>query len=786
MVGTSVGPYRLRSVLGEGGFGVVYLAEQVEPVRRRVAIKIIKPGMDSRAVLARFKAEEQALALMSHPGVARVFDGGETERRLPYFVMELVEGDPITDFCDRNRLTLAQRIELFARVCEAVQHAHTKGVIHRDLKPSNILVSYDHTGRASPKIIDFGVAKALNQSLTDATLLTVQGQLIGTPEYMSPEQAEMGATGIDTRADVYSLGVLLYELLTGFRPFDLRRSALSEVQRLIRETEPPKPSTRLSTLVGSSRDPETATRIARARRAEFRALPKKIRGDLDWVVMRCLEKDRERRYDTANALAMELKRYLHNEPVLAGPPSASYRIRKFVGRHRVGVAAAAAITVVLCAGVVATSVGWSRALAAERLAAGRLIETQELRENERNLTRQLEEELELANDALVEAEVERDRALAAERMVAVQQNEASEHFERYIGMERSMRALANTALSIEQRLTNADPRRLGELVEWLEGNREFIMSRGRADPEGALAIDLAVARIQLRLRRPERAVEVATEALIRLDRERVIALSKSNRGIDGVDTIDRECLKIVSEFATHEQYVECVRARLRARRDSGRAPAGYCLLASAELGHRSASDAGAIDEMLRLFEETADDPAASESVVATLDANIAAALLRAGRIGDAERRARARLAATLASDEAADGRIASDYATLGTVLLAAGEYRRAADAFRESLSASERAGWTNLSLAGAESRLALALVGAGEVETAARLARAAIDRVAAVGFDGGRTAASAAVALAVAGGSADAAEAIAALRGFEGPRSVHALAAESILAAASP
>jgi serine/threonine protein kinase/type II secretory pathway pseudopilin PulG len=353
-VGSQIGPYRVRSILGEGGFGVVYLAEQSQPVRRRVALKVIKPGMDSKAVLARFEAERQALAVMDHPCVAKVHDGGTTERGLPYFVMEVVEGDPLTTFCDRNRLTIAERVELFIRVCDAVQHAHTKGVIHRDLKPSNILVAYDGDGKPQPKVIDFGVAKALNQQLTDSTLFTQQGQLIGTPEYMSPEQAEMGATGIDTRTDVYSLGVLLYELLTGQRPFELKQAIFSEMQRLIREVEPPKPSTRLTSI-------DDAPRVAAARRTDLRVLPRRLRGDLDWVVMKCLEKQRERRYDTPNALSMELRRYLNDEPVLAGPPSASYRLGKFVKRNRVGVTAASIVAVAIIGGAAAAVVGFVRA-----------------------------------------------------------------------------------------------------------------------------------------------------------------------------------------------------------------------------------------------------------------------------------------------------------------------------------------------------------------------------------------------------------------------------------------
>ena len=363
LVGTSLGPYRLRARLGEGGFGVVYLAEQTEPVRRRVAVKVIKPGMDSRAVVARFEAERQALALMDHPNVARVLDAGTTDRGLPYFVMELVEGDPITEFCDTHRKGVEDRIELMIAVCNAVQHAHAKGVIHRDLKPSNILVAY-RDGTPHPKVIDFGVAKALNQRLTEATLFTERGQVIGTPEYMSPEQAEMSGVDVDTRSDIYSLGVLLYEVLTGVRPFEgesLRRAGLAEIQRVIREVDPPRPSTRLHTLVARSGDPEIATRIAKARRTEARSLERLLRRDLDWVVMRCLEKDRERRYETASAVGADLRRYLDDEPVVAGPPSAGYRVGKFVRRNRAAAVGGLAVLAALSVGLAGTSVGLIRA-----------------------------------------------------------------------------------------------------------------------------------------------------------------------------------------------------------------------------------------------------------------------------------------------------------------------------------------------------------------------------------------------------------------------------------------
>jgi serine/threonine protein kinase/WD40 repeat protein/tetratricopeptide (TPR) repeat protein len=327
--GSRVGPYKLLQPLGEGGMGAVWMAEQTQPVRRRVALKIIKPGMDSAQVIARFEAERQALALMDHPNIARVLDAGTTQSGRPYFVMELVKGVPITRYCDEHHLTPKQRLELFVPVCSAVQHAHQKGIIHRDIKPSNILIArYD--GQAVAKVIDFGIAKATGPRLTERTLFTEFGQVVGTLEYMSPEQAELNQLDIDTRSDIYSLGVLLYELLTGTTPLERKRLkgvALLEVLRLIREEEPPKPSTRLSTT-------EELPSIAAQRGLEPRRLSGLVRGELDWIVMKCLEKERSRRYETANALALDLQRYLADEPVLACPPSTGYRLRKFARRNR--------------------------------------------------------------------------------------------------------------------------------------------------------------------------------------------------------------------------------------------------------------------------------------------------------------------------------------------------------------------------------------------------------------------------------------------------------------------
>ena len=346
-VGGQIGPYKLLSALGEGGFAIVYLAEQERPVKRRVALKIIKPGMDSKEVIARFEAERQALALLDHPNIAHVFEAGTTEEGYPYFIMEHVNGVSVTEYCDSHKLSIADRLGLFIQICEAVQHAHQKGIIHRDIKPSNILVA-SHQDKALPKVIDFGIAKAITQPLTERTLFTEKGQLVGTPEYMSPEQVQMSARDIDTRSDIYSLGVLLYELLTGVMPFDpqkLRECGLDDLRRIIREQDPKTPSTRLTSLG------EYAQKIAESRGTSVATLAKRLHEELEWIPLMAMRKDRTRRYRSASELADDIRNYLGGIPLIAGPESRTYRLKKFVSRNRMLVGSVAAMLVVLVAAV---------------------------------------------------------------------------------------------------------------------------------------------------------------------------------------------------------------------------------------------------------------------------------------------------------------------------------------------------------------------------------------------------------------------------------------------------
>jgi serine/threonine protein kinase len=380
--GDRVGRYKIVQEIGSGGMGVVYEALQVEPVRRRVALKLIKVGMDTREVVARFESERQALAMMDHPNVAAVLDGGSTETGRPYFVMEYVPGQPITTYCDKHKLSIEQRLELFTQVCSAIQHAHQKGIIHRDIKPSNVLARLQGD-KPTSIVIDFGVAKAINQHLVEQTLFTQQGMMVGTPEYMSPEQAGVSMLDVDTRSDVYSLGVLLYELLTGALPFDhasLRQAGFLEIQRIIQEVEPPRPSTRFRSL-SATPEGKAHSSAAMQRRLDPRSLTRRLRGDLDWIVMKALEKDPARRYATAHEFAADISRYLTNQPVSAGPPTAGYRLRKYVRRNRGSVAAACLIVLSLMAGIVGTS--WQAVVANRALDRANLAKEAESRERQR-------------------------------------------------------------------------------------------------------------------------------------------------------------------------------------------------------------------------------------------------------------------------------------------------------------------------------------------------------------------------------------------------------------------
>jgi serine/threonine protein kinase/tetratricopeptide (TPR) repeat protein len=459
-VGAAIGPYTLLSVLGEGGFGVVFLAERRKPMVQRVALKVIKPGMDSARVVARFEQERQVLAMMDHPNIARVLDAGATPppASRPYFVMEYVKGEPITRYCDRQRLSIRQRLELFISVCEAVQHAHNRGVIHRDLKPSNVLVSVVDD-KVIPKVIDFGVAKAINHAAAAGEVFTREGVLVGTPEYMSPEQAEMGPSDIDTRTDVFSLGVMLYELLTGSLPLEgetLRRAGLAEIQRLIRETVRPRPSTKLSQLV--ERESGTADSVAESRHTRIEDLSRELRRELDWIPLKALRTDRTERYRSPIELADDLRNYLAGRAIIARPPSALYTARKFVRRHRAAVVTAGLVLVAIVAGGAIAAWKWRDEVEARRLEV--LARTEALRQRDA-----ADSLLEFVNTSVVGAAGGEGTATPIPVPVGTLDRARDDYLSRFAGDPETLRRLGSTFGHAY--LAAGQPERVRTLVERL-------------------------------------------------------------------------------------------------------------------------------------------------------------------------------------------------------------------------------------------------------------------------------------------------------------------------------
>jgi eukaryotic-like serine/threonine-protein kinase len=516
-IGTFIGSYKLLEQIGEGGMGLVFVAEQTQPIRRKVALKVIKPGMDTRQVIARFEAERQTLAMMDHPNIAKVLDAGMTDAGRPYFVMELVHGVPITDYCDQARFTVRQRLEVFLQVCRAVQHAHTKGIIHRDLKPNNVLVT-SHDGVAVPMVIDFGVAKAMGPQLTEQTIHTGIAQMIGTPLYMSPEQAEFNQIGVDTRSDIYSLGVLLYELLTGATPFDqerLRTVKFDELRRILCDEEPRRPSERLSTVGGD------LSTTSERRGVDPRELTRTLRGELDWIVMKAVEKDRERRYESASAFAADVQRYLNNEAVEACPPSTGYRVRKYVWRNRRALVGAGIVAVAL---VAATAVSTWQAVR--------------------------------ARDAQHEAEADRDRAATAERR-ANTEAALARALDDFIQKD----LLQQVSLSA-QRDEGFEPARNLTVKEALDRAAGRIGRRFESQPLVEAKIRMTIANTYASVGERQLAVPHV---------ERALALRETHLGLNDPDTINamrrlaelcREVGRFADAITLHKQILQNRKARL--------------------------------------------------------------------------------------------------------------------------------------------------------------------------------------------------------------------------------
>jgi serine/threonine protein kinase len=595
--GTRLGPYKLLRQIGEGGMGTVWLAEQQEPVKRLVALKLIKAGLDSAQVLARLEQERQALALMDHPHIAKVLDAGTTATGRHYFVMELVKGIPITRYCDEHQLPPRERLELMVPVCQAIQHAHQKGIIHRDIKPSNVLVaSYD--GKPVVKVIDFGVAKATGQKLTERTLFTGFGGVVGTLEYMAPEQAAFNALDIDTRADIYALGVLLYELLTGTTPLTrqrLKEAALAEALRLIREEEPPRPSTRLS----ESKD--SLPTVAAQRKTEPAKLTRLVRGELDWLVMKALDKDRNRRYETANAFALDIQRYLADEPVLASPPSAVYRLRKFARRHRGPLLAAALLLLALLAGLVGTGVSLVRAYAAEAEARDQAAAAEQARQAEavqRALAEGARDAKEKARAHAAAKEQEARQAAAAQALAAEAERQAKlQAQQRLRQIEKAKAILTSIFRDLNPRLERqGGPPLQAQLGSRLDQAAALLEEEAVGDPLEVARLQLTLSAAQVNLGYPERAIALCHKAHKTLE----VLLGPSHpdtlRSLNDLASAYKVAGQLHKALALYEQALASHQAHLGAGHR-------HTLIAKSNLAEAYLA-VGYRDKALKLHEET--------------------------------------------------------------------------------------------------------------------------------------------------------------------------------------
>ncbi len=665
--GTRIGPYKLLQLIGEGGFGSVFMAEQEQPVARRVALKIIKLGMDTRQVVARFEQERQALAMMDHPNIAKVLDAGATETGRPYFVMELVKGDPISAYADKHNLTIDDRLHLFAQVCAAVQHAHTKGIIHRDIKPSNVLVS-THDGRPHAKVIDFGIAKATLSKLTEKTLFTEHRQLIGTPEYMSPEQAE-GSLDIDTRTDVYSLGVLLYELLTGTTPFtgqELRSAAYAEIQRIIHEVEPPKPSTRLS------QNSETLASVAARRKTEPKRLGSLVRGELDWIVMKALEKDRTRRYETANGLAADIRSYLAGEAVVAAPPSTAYRFKKFIRRNRVMVTAGSAVAATLLIGAIAFA--WQAKVASDQ--RDKAVAAQRAEAEQRTQ----------AEAARADALAQKSKAQAQEAEAKKQEAEAKKQAaiaSAVVKFQSDMLAAVDPANMPKDPATGEPLKDKVTVLQALEAALKAIDEGSlKASPLVEAGVRTTIGDTFVALGRYEDAVPVLRRAL---------EIRKANYpegSLEIAQSLDRlaDPLSLLSNLKEAEQLLREALAMRRRALPASDPSVGTAMnnLAQILLLQGNYSEAESLlREAVQMEAPIADNP----GLARTYD-NLAKVLTKLSKLDEAEQFMRKALQTRLAAFPAGHPEIALGQNNLATTLMSAKKFAEAELLYRESLAGS--------------------------------------------------------------------------------------------------